>query len=116
MTDLALALKWLGRGERGEVEGEDAEADSERSDARATAPKPLAQRSSISRRLRGGAMKRLQCMSVHKNKFLDVEENVAEVRPGFGRIRVIFQKLQGGRQFIGLRRTGEGGDVEVGDP
>src|SRR5438132_7936008 len=71
MTARALGVKWVGRGERGEfaicnlrfaIEEESAVADSESNDARATAPKPLAQRKSISRRLSGRGMKRLQCI------------------------------------------------------
>src|SRR5687767_6794550 len=47
----------------------------------ATAPKPLAQRRSMSRRLRGGVVKRPQCMSVKEDKLLDVEQHVGEVGP-----------------------------------
>src|SRR5437868_4569181 len=53
---------------------------------RASAPKPLAQRVSISRRVRGRGPNRPQCMtglrSVQENELLGVEEHVREVCPG----------------------------------
>src|SRR4051794_4486667 len=116
MTARAFAVKWVGCGERGDVEMVCAEVDSERSEARATAPKPLAQRRSISRRVRGRGMKRLQCIfffkggtgasrvareehgrgahatfssSIQENELLHVDQHVTEIVPWLYRIGVL---------------------------
>src|SRR5436853_3751840 len=143
MTARALGGKWVVRGESGEVIVELAEDDSESSEARATAPKPLAQRSSISRRDSGRGMKRLQCIVlflqwhgrlarglnmgggsitfflalVQKDELLDVNQHVAKITPCFYRILVLFllliEELERRCQLVRLRRARESDDVEV---
>src|SRR5579875_1908539 len=100
---------------------------------RATAPNPLAQRSSMSRRVRGVGMKRPQCMnhcshlgdlpvddSVYEDKFLDVEQHMSEIRPGVGfpcwRFGLVIEKIHTGRQFGFRRWTREGTFIHTNDP
>src|SRR3954463_1216018 len=126
MTARALGVKWVGRGERGEFEISDlklemppATASCESSDASATAPNPFVQRSSISRRLRGRGMKRLQCILVHKDEFFYVDQHVTEVSPCFDRVGILFlllgKELQRRFHLVRLRRAPESGDVEIID-
>src|SRR5678816_2033905 len=102
MTLRALAGKWVGTLD--ETDAAEPNARSFISAASATAPKPLAQRSSMSRRVRGRGVKRPQCMgfdarSVDEDKLLDVEQHVGQVRP---RPHVLHSIVRGQPQRLAL--------------
>src|SRR4051794_31699240 len=100
MTLRALAGKWV----PAITEVEDPNARSFISAASATAPNPLAQRTSISRRVSGRGVKRPQCIrsvgSVDEDEFLDVEQDVGQVGP---HSHVAYSSVGGLAQRLALR-------------
>src|SRR5947207_4580435 len=91
--------------------------------ARATAPKPLAERSSISRRVsvdRAQWRHDIDLASVNEDKLLDVDQHVAEVGPdsrivGAAAVaeRLLLQKVDCRSRLFGARRPGKGGLIQA---
>src|SRR5262245_6698044 len=83
--------------------------------ARASAPKPLAVRTSIPRRVGGAAWKRRQCMgwkSGNEEKFLHVQQHVTEIGEGL-RAGVLGEKRPSRGAFARRRGPPEGRHVQV---